>query len=155
MLLVIHLLEVHFSQGMVMWEILERKDLFFGMGSKEIAMKVTAQGYRPPVTKLDSQRYNDLMKQCWSDNPENRPTFMQIVPKVLFSPFDFLQLSHIFDTTQDEMEKENSVRGNSELIDLAYSPTEREGIVAGEPIPPKSFPEVSVLFSDIVGFTQV
>lgn len=40
---------------------------------------VVNKGYRPELDKTISKCYQNLIKSCWSSNPEKRPSFSDIV----------------------------------------------------------------------------
>ncbi|XP_022101392.1 proto-oncogene tyrosine-protein kinase receptor Ret-like isoform X2 [Acanthaster planci] len=48
-----------------------------GMSSKQVIDKITT-GYRLPKPESCSDEIYDMLKQCWNDKPEDRPTFTEI-----------------------------------------------------------------------------
>lgn len=72
-----------YSFGCVMWEILARQMLYVDLNVYELTNRVVHQGYRPPIPERDA-RFPDpmieLMRQCWRHNPDERPSFREIVP---------------------------------------------------------------------------
>ncbi|RIB17415.1 kinase-like domain-containing protein, partial [Gigaspora rosea] len=61
-----------YSFGIIMWEILYGVSSTSCFNQNQIFDIVT--GSRPPVNKTDSNRYVDLMKKCWHQDPSIRPT---------------------------------------------------------------------------------
>jgi serine/threonine protein kinase len=68
------------SFGIVMYEIISRKlphenedDLL------EIAVKIRDQGLTPPIPEGCPPLYEQIMRACWKYNPDERPTFEQII----------------------------------------------------------------------------
>ena len=71
-----------YSYGIVMWEIAARcepwsdvEDDFF----LDALLKLILDEKRPPVNELWPRSYVALMRQSWATEPQNRPTFAQIV----------------------------------------------------------------------------
>ena len=52
------------------------------MGNREVVQQVEL-GYRMPQPALAPDSLYDIMRLCWDDHPENRPTFEH-----LYSTFD-------------------------------------------------------------------
>lgn len=48
----------------------------------QIAYAAAEQGLRPEVPNFCPTDYADLMRQCWADNPSDRPTFAVILKKL-------------------------------------------------------------------------
>lgn len=60
------------------------------------------KGYRPQFTKLVTEKMQNLISKCWSDSPEERPTFSEIFDE-LSSDFNF------FSENLDEVEIQNYI----------------------------------------------
>ena len=58
-----------------MIEILTRKDPYEGMGPLEVVLAVTSQGYRHPIPSEVPSWFAELLKKCWNENPDDRPSF--------------------------------------------------------------------------------
>ncbi|XP_078663655.1 receptor-interacting serine/threonine-protein kinase 2-like [Branchiostoma floridae x Branchiostoma belcheri] len=69
-----------YSFGVLLWEIVTRKQPYaLAANSALISMAVT-MGQRPDLTLIPTDRedvtsVSELMQTCWSQNPEDRPTF--------------------------------------------------------------------------------
>ena len=68
-----------------MWEVVARgfpyEDQTFGW-IEDVKDAVLA-GVRPTLTHVDArQDYVDLMRQCWSSDPDERPSFDKIVDRL-------------------------------------------------------------------------
>jgi len=67
-----------YAFGVVIWEILTGKKPFEGRNQAQIA-RLTEQGKRPPVDGLDqTDAFVGLMKRCWDQNRQSRPSFQQV-----------------------------------------------------------------------------
>ncbi|KAL7722480.1 Tyrosine protein kinase transforming protein SEA [Entamoeba marina] len=73
-----------YSYGVVMWEFLTREEPFADMAPFVIMTQVSEKHMRPPIPPdSDSDpEYIQLMKQCWDDNPDNRPTFDEVINRL-------------------------------------------------------------------------
>lgn len=55
---------------------------FLNFKSDDQLFKAILKGYRPKFNSSISQNYQKLIESCWSENPDVRPTFEQIVDKI-------------------------------------------------------------------------
>ncbi|XP_075977656.1 uncharacterized protein LOC142977572 isoform X2 [Anticarsia gemmatalis] len=60
-------------------------------------------GGRLPKPNRASQRLYELMVECWSENPEDRPTFAQIVDKLTVQNQLYVDLDCVFPPSEDEL----------------------------------------------------
>ena len=87
-----------YSFGILMFEVIT--DLTAYPDKKTISMltfnnKIVEDDYRPTIPETVKKSFKDLMTQCWSKNPSNRPTFKEI----------FTKLSNGYDITDNEKEE--------------------------------------------------
>lgn len=78
----IHLQVDVYSFGIIMWELITREEPYGGQKGVQIAYAAAEQGLRPEVPNFCPTDYADLMRQCWADNPADRPTFAVILKKL-------------------------------------------------------------------------
>ncbi|CAN2388262.1 Ankyrin repeat and protein kinase domain-containing protein 1 [Pristimantis euphronides] len=73
-----------YSYSIVIWELLSQKKPFVGVSMMTVIVKVAA-GHRPPLEDisenrpLECQQMIDLMKRCWHQDPNKRPSFSDII----------------------------------------------------------------------------
>jgi serine/threonine protein kinase len=81
-----------YSFGVVMWELLTRTHPFThfendeqGVDDRVALRKAIVRGERPPLPNncVFGQDYLTLIKSCWAANPDDRPTFKEIVPALV------------------------------------------------------------------------
>ncbi|XP_045130310.1 uncharacterized protein LOC123515600 isoform X2 [Portunus trituberculatus] len=111
----------------------------------------------------------NIMKQCWAELPEMRPDFNQI--NDLFKKLNQGRRQNIVDTMFHMLEKYSSnleelIKDRTEQLDLEKKKTEQllnrmlpssvaNQLKLGMPVAPEEFEEVTIYFSDIVGFTSI
>lgn len=79
-----------YAFGLILWELLTWDLPFDGLTSYQIVIELS-QGHRPEIpgrysTELiggdvpsaGEKRYKDLIRQCWAEQPEDRPTFAEV-----------------------------------------------------------------------------
>uniref|UniRef100_A0A674NJ16 Guanylate cyclase n=1 Tax=Takifugu rubripes TaxID=31033 RepID=A0A674NJ16_TAKRU len=110
-----------------------------------------------------------LMKQCWSEVPERRPTFDEI-----FDTFKLInkgKKTNIIDSMLRMLEQyssnlEDLIRERTEELEVEKQRTEKllsemlppsvaEALKTGGTVEPEYFDQVTIYFSDIVGFTTI
>ncbi|XP_055547938.1 atrial natriuretic peptide receptor 1 isoform X1 [Wyeomyia smithii] len=111
----------------------------------------------------------DLMEKCWSDSPDDRPTFVQIRAAVKLIMKGFCE--NLMDDLLRRMEQyannlESLVEEKTEQLSMEKRRTEEllyqvlprpvaQQLLAGEMVQPEQFECVTIYFSDIVGFTAL
>ncbi|KAJ8301630.1 hypothetical protein KUTeg_020617 [Tegillarca granosa] len=127
--------------------------------------------FRPAVSDKDCpEELLSLMQKCWDEEPQNRPGFDQIV-----STLKKLKRSgkseNIMDNLMRRMEQyANNLEGLVEERTKAYVEEKKRAedllyrmlpqsvakdLQMGKQVMPEAFDEVSIYFSDIVGFTTI
>ncbi|XP_068761985.1 atrial natriuretic peptide receptor 1-like [Montipora capricornis] len=159
--------EFHTREGPYSANFMEPKDIIRRVKEGEFPP------FRPTVTTLVAglEEIRELMKQCWVENPDDRPDFHEIkkiMHKVLINNG---MKTNIFDNIVYMMEKyadnleelvmertgqliEEKKKTDALLERMLPRPV-AEQLKKGQTVEAESFHEVSIYFSDIVGFTSL
>ncbi|XP_009993943.1 PREDICTED: retinal guanylyl cyclase 1-like, partial [Chaetura pelagica] len=141
-------------------------------GGHEIIEKVTKPPplCRPAVSADQAPlECIHLMKQCWSEQPEKRPTIDQVFDQ--FKGINKGRRTNIIDSMLRMLEQyssnlEDLIRERTEELEIEKQKTDKlltqmlppsvaEALKMGTPVEPEYFEEVTLYFSDIVGFTTI
>ncbi|XP_067173570.1 retinal guanylyl cyclase 1-like [Apteryx mantelli] len=163
-----------YSVAIIMQEVICRGAPYccLGMAAAEIIQKVEKPPplCRPSVS-LDQAPLEciQLMKQCWSEQPERRPTIDQIFDQ--FKSINKGRKTNIIDSMLRMLEQyssnlEDLIRERTEELEIEKQKTDKlltqmlppsvaEALKMGTPVEPEYFEEVTLYFSDIVGFTTI
>ncbi|XP_068761980.1 LOW QUALITY PROTEIN: atrial natriuretic peptide receptor 1-like [Montipora capricornis] len=146
------------------------------MDPKEIVSRVQNgefPPFRPTVSELIAgvEEMRELMKQCWEENPDMRPDFHEIKKTMNKMLTNNGMRTNIFDNMVYKMEKyadnleELVIERTGQLVEEKKKTDallERmlprpvaEQLKKGKAVEAESFHEVSIYFSDIVGFTEL
>ncbi|XP_072049438.1 uncharacterized protein [Amphiura filiformis] len=70
------------SYGVLLWELVTiGSQPYPGMTNGQVISELK-KGYRLPKPEHCSEEIYDIMRKCWQENPDERPTFMQIQKEV-------------------------------------------------------------------------
>ncbi|KAM4035292.1 retinal guanylyl cyclase 1 [Anomaloglossus baeobatrachus] len=110
-----------------------------------------------------------LMKQCWSEHPDRRPNIDQIFDQ--FKTINRGRKTNIIDSMLRMLEQyssnlEDLIRERTEELEVEKQKTDKlltqmlppsvaEALKTGAPVEPEYFDQVTIYFSDIVGFTTI
>ncbi|XP_045871891.1 guanylate cyclase D-like [Meles meles] len=163
-----------FSIGIVLQEVLTRGPPYSssGLSAEEIIRKVVSP---PPLCRpLVSPDHGppeciQLMEQCWEEAPEDRPSLDQIYTQ--FKSINQGKKTSVADSMLWMLEKysqnlEDLIQERTEELELERQKTERllsqmlpqsvaEALKMGAAVEPEYFDQVTIYFSDIVGFTII
>ena len=67
-----------FSAGVVLWELITRKEPYKGMAPLQVIAAVVFQGQRLPQPTGCDPRLCDLIDRCWAPDPAPRPSFFAV-----------------------------------------------------------------------------
>ncbi|XP_043280235.1 guanylate cyclase 32E [Venturia canescens] len=163
-----------YSLGLVLYETMTRRDPWQDtlLSPIEIIQGIrSGQLLRPDLGRLKSVSgyVRKCIASCWQEESDRRPD-MKLVSVVL-KPMQSGLKSNIFDNMLAMMQKytcnledlvqerTNELMGEKEktdaLLHRMFPRTVAESLKRGEPIEAESFDSVTILFSDIVGFTEL
>ncbi|TKS93231.1 Retinal guanylyl cyclase 2 [Collichthys lucidus] len=150
----------------------DRPDQIMNLASPDIIERVRKP---PPLCRpVVSPDYApmeciQLMKQCWNEQPEKRPTFEEIFDQ--FKNINKGKKTNIIDSMLRMLEQYSSnleelIRERTEELEIEKQKTEKlltqmlppsvaEALKVGGTVEPEYFDSVSLYFSDIVGFTTI
>ncbi|XP_044753135.1 guanylate cyclase 32E-like [Coccinella septempunctata] len=165
-----------YAFGIILFELYNRHGPFgdSNLLTTEILTRiknVTSPPFRPPIESLENSFdfVRDCLKECWQENPEDRPDFKSIRTKL--RPLRKGMKSNIFDNMMAMMEK---YANNLEVLvdertdqlqeekkkteSLLYEMLPRsvaDQLKKGNKVEAECFDCVTIYFSDIVGFTSM
>ncbi|KAG5680913.1 hypothetical protein PVAND_010391 [Polypedilum vanderplanki] len=163
-----------FSFGIIMQEVVVRGEPYcmLSLSPEEIIAKIKKPPplIRPSVSKgAAPPEAINIMRQCWTENPEARPDFETIGEK--FKLLNHGRKVNFVDTMFQMLEKysnnlEELIKERTEQLDMERKKTEQllnrmlpssvaEKLKMGLAVDPEIFSEVTIYFSDIVGFTTI
>ncbi|XP_073903027.1 retinal guanylyl cyclase 1 [Castor canadensis] len=163
-----------FSLGIIMQEVVCRSAPYamLELTPEEVVQRVQSPPplCRPSVS-MDQAPMEciQLMTQCWAEQPELRPSMDRTFD--LFKSINKGQKMNIIDSMLRMLEQyssnlEDLIRERTEELELEKQKTDRlltqmlppsvaEALKMGTPVEPEYFEEVTLYFSDIVGFTTI
>ncbi|XP_020277564.1 retinal guanylyl cyclase 2 isoform X2 [Pseudomyrmex gracilis] len=163
-----------YSFGIIMQEVVVRGEPFcmLALSPEDIIEKVMKPPplIRPSVSKgAAPPEAINIMRQCWAEAAEMRPDFDDVHD--LFKKLNHGRKVNFVDTMFQMLEKysnnlEELIRERTEQLDMEKKKTEQllnrmlpssvaEKLKLGMPVDPEEFREVTIYFSDIVGFTTI
>ncbi|XP_068187273.1 retinal guanylyl cyclase 1 [Antennarius striatus] len=124
-----------------------------------------------PVVSIDEAPLDviQVIKQSWSEEPDRRPTFEEIFKQ--FKSITKGKKTNIIDSMLRMLEQyssnlEDLIRERTEELEVERQKTDKlvaamlpksvaQALKTGKPVTPEHFQEVTLYFSDIVGFTTI
>nr|XP_046266013.1 retinal guanylyl cyclase 1 [Scatophagus argus]XP_046266014.1 retinal guanylyl cyclase 1 [Scatophagus argus]XP_046266015.1 retinal guanylyl cyclase 1 [Scatophagus argus]XP_046266017.1 retinal guanylyl cyclase 1 [Scatophagus argus] len=163
-----------YSFSIVAQEVISRSSPFcmLDMPPKEIISKVKEPPpLCRPIMSVDEAPVDviQVLKQAWSEEPERRPTFEEIFKQ--FKNITKGKKINIIDSMLRMLEQyssnlEDLIRERTEELEVERQKTDKlvaamlpksvaQALKTGKPVKPEHFNEVTLYFSDIVGFTTI
>ncbi|EDO34267.1 predicted protein [Nematostella vectensis] len=151
-------------------------DIICSFGFKEIVRRVQNVEFPPfrptvPVLIAGVEELRELMKQCWDENPDMRPDFNEIkkiMNKILvnngmktniFDNICYMMEKYADSLEELVMEKTGQLieekKKTDALLERMLPKPVTDQLKRGKSVEAESFHEVSIYFSDIVGFTEL
>ncbi|CAH0678051.1 unnamed protein product [Spodoptera exigua] len=169
-----------YSFGIVMHEIVNRQGAFWlgpgiEMAPKEIIETVISSGLRPNTShhrerSCEVDDATDLMRRCWAEDPTERPDFAhlkgairrlnkgQASSNILDNLLSRMEQyannleSLVSERTQDYLEEKKKCE---ELLYQLLPKSVASQLINGQSVVAETFEQVTIYFSDIVGFTAL
>ncbi|XRB16649.1 guanylate cyclase [Pseudoscourfieldia marina] len=148
-----------YGLGIVFWEVLSRRDPYDDeTTSRDDIIQQIIAGVRPRMPAAGGEggvvvpeSMTKLIMTCWSSDPESRPTMME-VSKMLDSMVSSNEL-----TLGGRMRSSSTgVSSGAKLLVNRMLPARiARALEDGQPVQPEHFDDVTILFSDIVGYTAI
>ncbi|XP_069748609.1 retinal guanylyl cyclase 2 [Narcine bancroftii] len=163
-----------YSFAIILQEVVVRGSPYcmLGLSPEEIIKKVKKPPpmCRPTVSPDQAPlECIQLMKQCWSEHPDRRPAFNEIFDR--FKIINKGKKTNIIDSMLRMLEQyssnlEDLIRERTEELEVEKQKTEKllsqmlppsvaEALKTGGNVEPEYFDQVTIYFSDIVGFTTI
>lgn len=64
--------------GICLWEMEHRTLPYEGIAPYQVVIGVATKGLRPPIGDTVPKALADMMKSCWDEKPNHRPTFVSL-----------------------------------------------------------------------------
>ncbi|XP_075146440.1 uncharacterized protein LOC142220913 [Haematobia irritans] len=163
-----------YSFGIIMQEVVVRGEPYcmLSLSAEEIIAKIKKPPplIRPSVSKgAAPPEAINIMRQCWAEQPEMRPDFNSVYER--FKLLNHGRKVNFVDTMFQMLEKysnnlEELIRERTDQLDMERKKTEQllnrmlpssvaEKLKMGLAVEPEEFSDVTIYFSDIVGFTTI
>ncbi|KAI5645832.1 adenylate and guanylate cyclase catalytic domain-containing protein [Phthorimaea operculella] len=167
-----------YSFGIIMHEIVNRQGAFWlgpgiEMAPKEIIETVKTSGLRPNTShhrSCEADEAAELMRRCWAEDPPDRPDFghlkgairrlnksqesSNILDNLLSRMEQYANnLEYLVsERTQDYLEEKKKCE---ELLYQLLPKSVASQLINGQSVVAETFEQVTIYFSDIVGFTAL
>lgn len=137
-----------YAFGISLWEMYQGSRAYPSLNAVDIVTGVKKDSLRPEPTPLSmSNKLAELMQECWAQNPARRPDFNEIRSRLS-------EMTSSSTTLADRMQG-NSMAKDEKLLFKMLPVHVATALRDGQPTPPEKFECVTILFSDIVNYTNI
>lgn len=136
-----------YSIGIILYEIYSRKSPYHGEDFREVLRKVCNRriNKRPEIPACMPTKMMELMKRCWSHDVQYRPTAKDLDTTLMdFAPQD----------AEPQLEEKRKAPTKDMLYEL-FPKHIADALKRGDKVEPEQHELVTVVFSDIVHFTDL
>lgn len=96
-----------FSWGIILWEVIAREQPFKNMENPYAIMWKVHQGSRPPLIEGCPKPIEQLIINCWNQEPKNRPSMQEVVDQMnqlcKFFPGEYEPIEYPNEADDDEV----------------------------------------------------
>lgn len=135
-----------YSVGIILYEIYSRKNPYEGEDFRDVMRKVCNRrlNKRPDLPATAPPKIADLMKKCWSPDPNYRPQAKELDMLLMdMNPQDFEPLTF-------EQQAGMSKKPTKDMLYEIFPRHIADALKKGEKVEPENHELVTVVFSDIV-----
>lgn len=111
-----------YSFGMLLWELLAKNSPFADLTQEQVFLAVV-EGKRPKMDDHYPQKYAELIKECWKQNPEDRLNFKEIIKRLKMMLIQLqkdtsMNYEHLrnSDENKDFMKSEDQVKRRADSV---------------------------------------
>ncbi|EGD76827.1 TKL/DICTY4 protein kinase [Salpingoeca rosetta] len=139
-----------YSFAITVYEIYSRQDPFAEEDASEVLRQIAARqvpAKRPDIPDSCPVMLAELARRCWSEEPKFRPTFDQVDAQLSELNISKVGASLI-------QQKQDALKKATVLHDV-FPPHIAKMLEEGKKVHPEHKDDVTIFFSDIVGFTNI
>lgn len=142
-----------YSVGIILYEIYAREDPYKGEDFRDTLRKVCDRrvNKRPPIPASTPPKMVDMMKKCWSPDPFFRPPAKDL--DTAFLDWSMRDAEPLTIANQQDTKKDQ--RRTGDMLYELFPRHVADQLKAGQKVEAEQHEEVTVVFSDIVHFTDI
>lgn len=141
-----------YSLGIVLYEVYSRKEPYEGEDFFEVMEKVSNPSInkRPEVPSGCPPEIQSLMTQCLAGDPLKRPSLEEIDNRLRKMDVSKVEPAYL----RSQLERKQGAQRDT-LLDEVFPPHIAKALREGRKVEPETRDMVTIVFSDIVGFTTI
>jgi class 3 adenylate cyclase len=142
-----------YSFGIMLYEVYSRKEPYEGQDIRTVLKLVCDPivNLRPPVPDACPPVVSELMRECLESRPDARPAAAELDARLKQLDVDNVKPGQMIFSKQKKKEEHKT----TDLLLDVFPPHIAEALREGRKIEPETRECVTILFSDIVGFTSI